>query len=171
MNITLEACFTIAIAVFFIAVFVPLMLRKIPMNGVYGFRTSESFKSDRNWYEINATSSRIVVYSIVPVLVIGVCKLFIAEHRFFYLNLAAFVLPLVIAAFMFRRIKRSQLQKFPEPGIYLVQLGDTAPLIANQLYMSFEELSALNPNVDWSHLKTGQRLRYIPPPMAHDNAA
>ncbi len=53
---------------------------------------------------------------------------------------------------------------FPEPGVYLVQPGDSATLIANNLCLSVERLSTLNPGMDWSHLKIGQRLYYASPP-------
>lgn len=36
------------------ALSVPLVLRKVPMNRIYGVRTATAFISDRNWYEINA---------------------------------------------------------------------------------------------------------------------
>jgi len=53
---------------------------------------------------------------------------------------------------------------FPEPGVYLVQPGDSATLIANNLCLSVERLSTLNPGMDRSHLKIGQRLYYASPP-------
>ena len=53
---------------------------------------------------------------------------------------------------------------FPEPGVYLVQPGDSATLIANNLCLSVERLSTLNPGMNWSHLKIGQRLYYASPP-------
>jgi len=53
---------------------------------------------------------------------------------------------------------------FPEPGVYLVQPGDSATLIAKNLCLSVAQLEALNPGIDWFHLKIGQRLYYAPPP-------
>jgi len=44
---------------------------------------------------------------------------------------------------------------FPEPGVYLVQPGDSATLIAKNLCLSVERLSTLNPGMDWSHWKIG----------------
>lgn len=32
---------------------VPLMLRKVPMNHLYGVRVKQAFVSERNWYAIN----------------------------------------------------------------------------------------------------------------------
>lgn len=49
---------------------------------------------------------------------------------------------------------------FPEPGIYLVQPGDTETLIAKHLCLSVDQLSTLNPGTDWARLRVGQRLHY-----------
>jgi hypothetical protein len=51
---------------------------------------------------------------------------------------------------------------FPEPGIYLVQPGDSATGIANNLCLTVGRLSELNPGVDLSHLKIGMELYYAP---------
>ena len=51
---------------------------------------------------------------------------------------------------------------FPEPGIYLVQPGDSATRIAKNLCLTVERLSELNPGVDWTHLKIGLKLYYAP---------
>ena len=53
---------------------------------------------------------------------------------------------------------------FPEPGIYKVQAGDNAALIAKKLCLTVEQLLAINPGIDWTRLKIGQRLHYAPPP-------
>jgi LysM repeat protein len=50
---------------------------------------------------------------------------------------------------------------FPEPGIYIVQPGDSAPAIAKNLCLTLGRLSTLNPGVNWSDLKPGQRLFYV----------
>ncbi len=33
---------------------IPLILRRVPMNRVYGIRTRKAFTSDDNWYALNA---------------------------------------------------------------------------------------------------------------------
>jgi hypothetical protein len=53
---------------------------------------------------------------------------------------------------------------FPEPGVYLVQRGDSPTLIAKNLCLSVAQLEAFNPGIDWSVLKIGQRLYYAAPP-------
>src|SRR5437870_8425451 len=54
---------------------------------------------------------------------------------------------------------------FPEPGVYLVQPGDSVTLIAKHLCLSVDRLAALNPGIDFSRLKIGQRLYYAPSPL------
>ena len=45
-----------------------------------------------------------------------------------------------------------------EPGVYIVQPGDTAAKIAAQFHLTIEQLSALNSGMDISYLKIGQKL-------------
>jgi hypothetical protein len=37
----------------------PLVLRRVPMNRVYGIRIPEAFTSDARWYDINAYGGRL----------------------------------------------------------------------------------------------------------------
>ena len=39
---------------------IPLILKKIPMNRVYGIRVRKAFASQRNWYEINAYGGKLL---------------------------------------------------------------------------------------------------------------
>jgi hypothetical protein len=38
---------------------IPLVLRKVPMNRIYGVRVPKAFKSEDNWYDINAYGGRL----------------------------------------------------------------------------------------------------------------
>jgi uncharacterized membrane protein len=40
---------------------VPLVLRLVPMNRVYGIRVSKAFVSDSNWYAINAYGGKVLM--------------------------------------------------------------------------------------------------------------
>lgn len=55
----------------FMALAVPLILRKVPMNPVYGARFSLSFKSTENWYDINAAAGKYLIFWSLPILGIG----------------------------------------------------------------------------------------------------
>ncbi len=40
---------------------IPLVLRKVPMNHLYGVRIAKAFVSDENWYEINAYGGKLLL--------------------------------------------------------------------------------------------------------------
>ena len=44
----------IGIGIFTALLAVPLIMRKVPMNRVYGIRIRKAFISDSNWYALNA---------------------------------------------------------------------------------------------------------------------
>jgi uncharacterized membrane protein len=57
------------LAIVNIAVSVPLILRKIPPNLLYGFRTPKTLSNSRVWYEANAKGGKnLVVASVVTML-------------------------------------------------------------------------------------------------------
>lgn len=62
---------SIGIGLLFMALGVPLILRKVPMNGIYGVRFGASFKSDWLWYEINAHGGRLMVLAGIPLVLYG----------------------------------------------------------------------------------------------------
>ncbi len=48
---------------------VPLALRMVPMNRFYGVRVPKAFKSDRNWYDINAYGGKLLaVYGLILII-------------------------------------------------------------------------------------------------------
>lgn len=49
------------IGLFAIVISIPLAMRKVPMNRVYGIRIRRAFLSQRHWYEINAYGGRLFV--------------------------------------------------------------------------------------------------------------
>jgi len=49
----------------------PLALRRVPMNHVYGIRLPESFTSDACWYDINAYGGRLLLVYGVVLTVLG----------------------------------------------------------------------------------------------------
>jgi SdpI/YfhL protein family len=38
---------------------IPLVLRKVPMNRMYGIRVPKAFKSEDNWYDINEHGGKL----------------------------------------------------------------------------------------------------------------
>lgn len=56
---------------------IPLVKRKIKMNGWYGMRIPKSFKSEENWYKINEYGGKLFIYWSIPILLIGIISLFL----------------------------------------------------------------------------------------------
>jgi hypothetical protein len=53
------------------AMSIPLVLRRVPMNGIYGIRIPESFTSDACWYDINAYGGRLSLTYGILLTVLG----------------------------------------------------------------------------------------------------
>lgn len=54
-----------------VALSVPLVLRRVPMNRWYGVRVRKAFVSDSNWYELNAYGGRLLLGSGALLIVFG----------------------------------------------------------------------------------------------------
>lgn len=63
----------------------PLVFRKIPMNSIYGIRFSQSFKSKKNWYDINAAGGRVLILWNIPIFLIGLKEIFIAPKTYMHI--------------------------------------------------------------------------------------
>jgi hypothetical protein len=51
--------------ILFILISIPLVLEKIPMNRLYGFRVQKAFSSDENWFKINRYGgSQLIKWSV-----------------------------------------------------------------------------------------------------------
>ncbi len=93
----------------FAAIAVPLILRKVPRNGLYGFRTPATLRDDRVWYEANAYFGKAFLCSsaVSALLMVWLCFSGMFSGRDF-LNAAIFVLaapPLVAALLTFLRTR------------------------------------------------------------------
>lgn len=64
----------------FIALGLPLALRIVPPNGLYGFRTKKTLSNQEIWYKANAYSGRCFLISGI-VMVIGDYFLFTYRHK------------------------------------------------------------------------------------------
>ncbi len=54
------------------AIAIPLVLRMVPMNRYYGIRLPKAFKSDRNWYDINAYGGKVLLVYGVALTIFGI---------------------------------------------------------------------------------------------------
>jgi uncharacterized membrane protein len=84
----------------FIVFAIPLVVRKVPRNSVYGFRTQATLSNDFVWFEANAHFGRrllvAAVFSVVAVLVLYYTAL--SPVIFVYSALAALITPALVAA-------------------------------------------------------------------------
>jgi len=62
----------ISSGVLFILLSIPLVTKKIPMNGLYGFRIPKSFTSEENWYKINSYGGNQLVRWSILLICIGI---------------------------------------------------------------------------------------------------
>lgn len=56
---------------------IPMILRRVPPNGIYGVRTKASFASDADWYRINAIGGRYLAVAGIVILVVGIVGFFL----------------------------------------------------------------------------------------------
>jgi hypothetical protein len=54
------------------ALAIPLVLRVVPMNGIYGIRVPKAFKSEGNWYDINAYGGKLLLVYGLLLTVFGI---------------------------------------------------------------------------------------------------
>lgn len=65
------------LGLFFIGLCVPLLLRKVPMNWLYGFRIGPAMQSDDDWYDINAYGAKWMMIWSIPIILVGLAALFV----------------------------------------------------------------------------------------------
>jgi uncharacterized membrane protein len=101
-----------ALCVLFIALAVPLILQKVPINCVYGFRTRKTMANAATWYKANRFfGCGLVVAALVSLFILNVGALypdvipppFVHEHSMFTVVLPVGVL-LVVSAFYHRTL-------------------------------------------------------------------
>jgi hypothetical protein len=61
----------ISCGVLFLLLSIPLVMKKVPMNSIYGFRISKAFDSEANWYEVNRYGGRQLIQWSILLIIIG----------------------------------------------------------------------------------------------------
>jgi len=64
-------------ALLIIGISIPLVKKKIKMNSWYGVRIEKSFKSEENWYKINAYGGKELIVWSIPIILSGIICFFI----------------------------------------------------------------------------------------------
>lgn len=96
----------LACAGLFALLAVPLILRKIPRNVVYGYRTRRTLENDRVWYEANAFFGWCVIAaSALSTVAIQILysSMTLAPNHYMTASILVQVVPLVIAVALTRR--------------------------------------------------------------------
>jgi uncharacterized membrane protein len=96
-------------AALFALMAIPLILRKMPRNAAYGFRTPKTLSSDEIWYDANAYFGRAFLIANVATTI---AMLILYNHQqqfppvqFIKLSLAILITPSIIAVLLtFRHI-------------------------------------------------------------------
>ena len=89
---------------------IPLILRKVPRNVVYGFRTRLTLENDFVWYETNAYFGRVLfISSFVSALLIVFFYFssLVPERSFLKASIAVLVIPPMVAVLLTIRYMRS----------------------------------------------------------------
>ena len=61
---------------------IPLILRRVPPNGIYGIRTKASFASESDWYRINWVGGRYLAVSGFMIVIVGAIGFFLPLSMF-----------------------------------------------------------------------------------------
>jgi uncharacterized membrane protein len=94
----------------FVLIAIPLLLRKVPRNVVYGFRTRTTLADDFVWYEANAHFGRgLVIASLISAIVVLIFyrTQYFSGQQFLTMSIIALVVPSLIAALATGRHVRS----------------------------------------------------------------
>jgi hypothetical protein len=101
-------------ALLFALLAVPLILRKVPRNVVYGFRSRATLSDDRVWYEANAHFGRgLLIASIISAIAIAVLYWVgcLSPGLFLNASVVALFAPLLAAVFATARFIRTIIPK------------------------------------------------------------
>jgi hypothetical protein len=98
---TMVAIMTLFSGLLIFVLSLPLIGRKVPMNGAYGIRIPAAFESEQRWYDINAYGGRQLAGGSVFIMAAGIAGLFLStEHYDAYMfgSLAVTLLAVIIPA-------------------------------------------------------------------------
>ena len=94
----------------FVIIAIPLILRKVPRNVIYGFRIKATLQNDFVWYETNAYFGRLLLISSFVSALLIVFLYFsdiVSMRNFINVSIAVLVVPSMIAMLMTLRYIKS----------------------------------------------------------------
>jgi uncharacterized membrane protein len=99
--ITLMICYAI-----FCIISVPLVLKKVPRNPVYGFRTRATLRDDKIWFKANAYfGSRFIIANLLSAFITVALYIWkgLSPDIYLKISVALLVAPVVVAALLTKR--------------------------------------------------------------------
>lgn len=106
----LLAISNIFVGILMILLSIPLVLRQMPMNKVYGIRFKKSFESEENWYKINTYGGKQLILWSIPLILLGVTTFFLPldENKHWIILIACapliILVPVVISYIYSRKL-------------------------------------------------------------------
>jgi len=86
----------IIVALLIVGISIPLVMRRIPMNHIYGVRFKKSFESEDNWYTINSYGGKQLIIWSIPLFIIGVLTFFLPLREHGILTTVIACAPLIV---------------------------------------------------------------------------
>lgn len=77
LSIKIIGTSNIVVGIVVMAISIPLVYSKVPMNQIYGIRFKQSFESQENWYKVNAYGGRQLIVWSIPLILLGVVTFFL----------------------------------------------------------------------------------------------
>lgn len=112
MNPETYALINIGVALLLAGLSIPLIMRKVPMNSIYGVRFPQSFKSSDAWYEINEYGGKALLISSIPILLSGIYGLVQRPENYSLIGSAILTISVMTACFVsYLRAKKVEKQK------------------------------------------------------------
>lgn len=92
----------ISAGILYILVGIPLVMRKVPMNKIYGFRIKESFTSNEAWFKINCYGDKQLIFWSFLMIVVGIIFLFkpVQAYKNDMINVLYVVGPMIMLTFV-----------------------------------------------------------------------
>ena len=85
----------IMVGMLVVAISIPLVTNKVPMNQIYGIRFKQSFESQEKWYEINRYGGRQLIVWSIPLILLGVATFFLPLAGRSFWTTASSLAPLI----------------------------------------------------------------------------
>lgn len=94
-SIQILAALTLGVGLLIFALAIPLILRRVPPNGIYGIRTKAAFASESDWYRINFIGGRYLAISSLVIVITGAVGFFLPLSAFNSYSITAGIVTLL----------------------------------------------------------------------------